>query len=206
VSTCELFGGSTARATPHTCGVDARLPHDGLFMVAYLQQLCNSSPARAPQAWQGPWTDGWCLDHPPRGAGASRTLGPTRPACLQRSLQAAGVTCARLSAPPPHVMGTYPSPQRSAACRRWTLRSGRVYHQHAQTQRRQRHMHGMDSVVWGETAPWFGEKQPRGLRRNTPWFGEKHLIISPHSRKDCGLLDCKEDCREDHTHHRVCQA
>jgi hypothetical protein len=114
-STCHLFRRRYARAAPCTCGAHVRPRQDEFFMLLYWQKFCNIFPAFSPPAWQGPGADGQRRSRPRQRTGVWCALGLAGSVDIPRSLQAAGLTRARLSAPRVPVSRTYALIQRSAA-------------------------------------------------------------------------------------------
>ncbi len=87
-STCYLFPGSHTCRPPHPWA-EVSLPHDGLFMLTYLSQFCNSSFVSLTPAWQGleaHWRRR--LSRPRWVAVAWRAMGLADPVLIWWSLQA----------------------------------------------------------------------------------------------------------------------
>src|SRR5262249_15504252 len=77
-STCLLFGRSSTRAAPSTCGADVRPQQDEFFMVTHCEQFFNPFSASCTPAWQM--------------ARAWYTRSPFRPARMRRFFHAASRT------------------------------------------------------------------------------------------------------------------
>ncbi len=138
-STCHLFCRRYARAAPCTCGAHVRPRQDEFFMLLYWQKFCNIFPAFSPPAWQGPGADGQRRSRPRQRTGVWCALGLAGSVDIPRSLQAAGLTRARLSAPRVPVSRTYALIQRSAASMWRTPQAGSLREDPATTPSHQPH-------------------------------------------------------------------
>ena len=171
---------------------DVCLPHEGFFMVAYVQLLCNCFPVRpspgrrrSAAASRRPW------DHPRGVARLWRMLNLAQAACLQRSLHAAR---AHLSTTHRHLTRLDSPMQPSAPRLVWALQARSMCRRYglstmpSATRARYRGCASRCSRLRRSDAPGAegqrvlglagcGEKQPRGLRRSAPWFEEKCSVV-----------------------------
>ena len=84
-------------------------------MLSYWLQFCKIFPASSPSAWQGPGADGQRRSRPRQMTGVWCALGLAGSVDIPRSLQAACLTRARLSAPRVPVSRPYALMPRAAA-------------------------------------------------------------------------------------------
>jgi hypothetical protein len=167
------------------------LPHEGFFMVAYVQLLCNCFPVRPSPgrrrpaaASRRPW------DHPCWVTRLWRLMDPTNSACLQWSLHAVRPPLHTPSSPDAHALPL----QRAAPRFVWALQARSMCNRYgipttpSATRARDRGCASRYSRLRRSDAPgaegkrvlglaWLGEKCSRGLRRSAPWFEEKRSVV-----------------------------
>ena len=193
--------------------VDVCLPHEGFFMVAYVQLLCNCFPIRPSPgrrrpaaASRRPW------DHPCWVTRLWRLMDPANSACLQWSLHTVRPPLHTPSSPDAHALPL----QRAAPRFVWALQARSMCNRYgipttpSATRARDRGCASRYSRLRRSDAPgaegtrvlglaWLGEKCSRGLRRSAPWFGEKIRMISHSYFKDCTHWTSRRLGRRPHT-------